>query len=352
MIADPAVEDETMTSPTPPPVATPDRGPAAARRLLGLYLELAKARLAALVVLTSLVGYLLAARGAVDAAVLAGTVVGTALTAFGANILNQWLEADRDRKMVRTRNRPLPAGLVRPATALGWGLASAIVGLAVLVVAANLLTAGLALFVILLYVGVYTPLKVVTPLNTAVGAVCGAVPPMMGWTAASGRLEPGALILGVILFIWQVPHFLALAWLYRDDYARGGFRMMPAADPDGAMTGRAAFIHALALLPVTGALAAAGVTGTTYLVSSQVVGLGFAALGFAFARQRVQLTARRLFLASIVYLPVLLGLMVGDMDDRLARLAGIGRPTTVRTLADAGVAPVAGSGLAPAVPGR
>jgi len=300
----------------------PAAAPSAGRRL-GFYLELAKARLAALVVLTAVVGYVLAARGSFDLVVLGWTVLGTTLTAFGANILNQWLEADRDQRMERTRNRPLPAGDVSRSTALVWGLASAAAGLVVLDLGTNRLTAGLSLFVILLYVLVYTPLKTRTPLNTAVGAVCGAIPPMMGWTAATGELELGAWILGGILFIWQVPHFLALAWMYREDYARGGFRMMPASDPDGSATGRAALIHAIALLPLTGALAAAGVTGMTFLVLSQVVGLAFVALGLTFARRRVQLTARRLFLASIIYLPILLGLMVLDMDDRLARWAGI-----------------------------
>ena len=324
MIADRRAENETMTTETPShaPDERPPAHPGFGLRF-GYYLELAKARLAALVVLTAIVGYVLAARGAFDLVVLGWTVLGTTLTAFGANILNQWLETDRDRRMDRTRNRPLPAGHVSGRTALVWGLASAAVGLVVLDLGTNHLTAGLSLFVILLYVLVYTPLKVRTPLNTAVGAVCGAVPPMMGWTAATGQLELGAWILGGILFIWQVPHFLALAWMYREDYARGGFRMMPAADPDGSATGRAAFVHALALLPLTGALAATGVTGTTYLVVSQVVGLCFAFLGLTFARRRVRLTARRLFLASIIYLPVLLGLMVSDMDDRLARLAGI-----------------------------
>lgn len=291
------------------------------------YLELAKARLAALVVLTAVVGYVVGARGAFDLLTLGWTVLGTTLTAFGANILNQWLEADRDRLMERTKNRPLPAGHVNRRTALIWGLASAVTGLVVLDLGTNRLTALLSLFVILLYVGVYTPLKVRTPLNTLVGAVCGAVPPMMGWTAATGHLELGAWILGGILFIWQVPHFLALAWMYREDYARGGFRMMPVADPEGAVTGRAAFIHALALLPVTGALAASGATGVVYLVASQVAGLGFAALGWAFARKRVRITARRLFLASIIYLPILLGFMVADMDDRIAPAADHGRST-------------------------
>lgn len=335
MIADHRAENETMAT-TPPP-SPDDPSPAASGfgRHVGNYLELAKARLAALVVLTTVVGYVLAARGSFDPTVLGMTVLGTTLTAFGANILNQWMEADRDQRMERTRNRPLPAGHLTKPTALLWGLASAAAGLVVLFFGTNRLTAALSLFVILLYVLVYTPLKVRTPLNTAVGAVCGAVPPMMGWTAATGELELGAWILGGILFIWQIPHFLALAWMYREDYARGGFRMMPAADPDGSATGRAAFVHALALLPLTGALAAAGVTGTTYLVGSQIVGLGFAALGLTFARRRVRLTARRLFLASIIYLPILLGLMVSDMDDRLARLAGIGNPPAARPVAEA-----------------
>jgi len=324
MIADRGAENEMMTIQAPShPADTRPSAPPSARRLLGSYLELAKARLAALVVLTAVVGYVLAARGSFEPVVLLWTVLGTTLTAFGANILNQWLEADRDRRMERTRNRPLPAGEVSRATALAWGIISAAIGLVVLALGTNRLTAGLSLFVILLYVLVYTPLKTRTPLNTAVGAVCGAIPPMMGWTAATGELELGAWILGGILFIWQVPHFLALAWMYREDYARGGFRMMPASDPDGSATGRAAFIHAIALLPLTGALAAAGVTGMTYLVLSQIVGLAFAALGLTFARRRVPVTARRLFLASIIYLPIVLGLMVVDMDDRLARWAGI-----------------------------
>ena len=344
MIADRWAENDTMTTTTPSQnTVGPKSGRSGLGRQVGFYLELAKARLAALVVLTAIVGYVLAARGSFDAVVLGWTVLGTTLTAFGANILNQWMEADRDGRMERTRNRPLPTGHVSKPIALAWGLASAVGGLVVLDLGTNRLTAALSLFVILLYVLVYTPLKVRTPLNTAVGAVCGAVPPMMGWTAATGRLELGAWILGGILFIWQVPHFLALAWMYREDYARGGFRMMPYADPDGSATGRAAFIHALALLPLTGALAAAGVTGMTYLVGSQVVGLAFAALGLTFAKRRVRLTARRLFLASIIYLPILLGLMVSDMDDRLARLAGVEISLASRPVVDAAPAlPTAG----------
>jgi protoheme IX farnesyltransferase len=268
--------------------------------LLADYLELAKARLGALVVLTAFVGYVLGARGEVSLWGITAAVVGTALSSFGANILNQWWEAGPDSLMLRTRERPLPAGRIDRRLAAIWGLITAVLGLAILAVGTNQLTTLLSLFVILLYVLVYTPLKVRTPLNTVVGAVCGAVPPMMGWAAATGRLDAGAWILGGILFAWQIPHFLSLAWLYREDYARGGFRMLPAVDREGRLTGRLAFVYAAALL-------------------SQAVGLAFVGLGWVFLRARSQLAARRLFLASILYLPVLLGLMVIDVDDRAVR---------------------------------
>jgi len=286
------------------------------RNLISDYLELAKARLGALVVLTAFVGYLLGARGNPSLWVGAAAVVGTALSAFGANILNQWWEVERDSRMLRTRERPLPAGRIERDRAGMWGVVTALTGLVVLAFGTNWLTTGLSLGVILLYVLVYTPLKVLTPLNTVVGAVCGAVPPMMGWAAATGQLDIGAWILGGILFVWQIPHFLALAWLYRDDYARGGFRMLPAVDAEGRLTGRLAFIYAAALLPITAALSAAGVTGGAFLVASQVVGMAFVALGWMFLRDRSRQSARRLFLASILYLPLVLGLGVVDMSHR------------------------------------
>jgi protoheme IX farnesyltransferase len=283
-----------------------------ARQLFGCYLELSKARLASFVVLTAVVGYLLAARGEARLTILAWTAIGTALSAFGANILNQLLEADRDGLMERTRGRPLPSHRVGRREVAVWGLASAAAGLSVLAAGTNWLTTGLSLFTILLYVLVYTPLKVRTPFNTAVGAVCGAVPPMMGWTAGAGRLELGAWILFGVLFFWQVPHFLSLAWLYRADYERGGFRMMPSIDRDGNLTGRLAVLYAAALLPITAALSWTGLSGTVFLVSSQLLGVGFALVGWAFLRLRSQTAARRLFLASIVYLPLLMVLMVSD----------------------------------------
>jgi protoheme IX farnesyltransferase len=289
------------------------------RSLLTDYLELAKARLGALVVLTAFVGYVLGARGEGSLSGLAAVVVGTALSSFGANILNQWWESERDSLMLRTCKRPLPAGRLDRRTAAVLGVVTASIGLAILAFGTNRLTTVLSLFVILVYVLIYTPLKVRTPLNTVVGAVCGAVPPMMGWTAATGRLDAGAWILGGILFAWQIPHFLSLAWLYRDDYARGGFRMLPAVDEEGLLTGRLSFVYAASLLPITAALTAFGITGGAFLVTSQVIGIAFVGLGWLFLRSRSQATAKKLFLASILYLPVLLGLMVVDVDDRAVR---------------------------------
>ncbi len=307
-----------------------------ARRILASYLELSKARLGALVVLTALVGYALGTRGHLEPWVGLAAVVGTGLSAFGANILNQWWEVERDRLMHRTKSRPLPSGRVERRVALVWGLVTAAAGLAILALGTNLLTTGLSLFVILLYVLVYTPLKVRTPLNTVVGAVCGAIPPMMGWAAATGRLDTGAWILGGVLFVWQIPHFLALAWMYREDYERGGFRMLPTIDREGRLTGRLAFVYAAALLPITAALSAAGVTGGTFLVASQVVGLAFLALSWFFLRDRSQQSARRLFLASILYLPLVLGLGVADMNhhrDAAAPPSGAAVASLVRSAA-------------------
>jgi protoheme IX farnesyltransferase len=288
-----------------------------------------------------MVGYALGTRGRLEPWVGLAAVVGTALSAFGANILNQWWEVERDRLMQRTRSRPLPSGRVERGVALMWGLVTAGIGLVILAIGTNALTTGLSLFVILLYVVVYTPLKVRTPLNTVIGAVCGAIPPMMGWAAATGRLDAGAWILGGVLFVWQIPHFLALAWMYREDYERGGFRMLPAVDREGRLTGRLAVVYAAALLPITAALTAAGVTGGAFLVASQVVGLAFLALGWVFLRDRSRQSARRLFLASILYLPLVLGLGVADMNHRDAEVpqSGVYVASLVRTVPPPATAP-------------
>ncbi|RLE27775.1 MAG: protoheme IX farnesyltransferase [Acidobacteria bacterium] len=288
-----------------------------ARNELGMYLEMSKARLSAMVVFSTIAGYLLSSRGAGHLDHLLWTALGTALAAFGASIFNQILETELDAKMERTQDRPLPSGRMPRGRAQIYGWASSVAGVVLLATFVNLLTSALALAVILVYTLVYTPMKIRTSANTLVGAVVGAVPPVIGWTAYSGRIEIGALILFGILFTWQVPHFLALAWMYREDYARGGFQMLPAVDALGRFTARTALVYALALQPLTLMVYAEGLSGITFLIIAQALGLAFAVAALPFYRERTRLTARRLFLASIIYLPLLLISMVGDMDQRV-----------------------------------
>ncbi len=274
------------------------------------FLELTKPRITALVLVTAAVGY------AVGVHVFsAGTflifLTGTALLCSGASALNQYLERDADARMVRTSRRPIPAGRLRPEDALVFGLSLSAVGLVVLA-AVNALTLALGAMSLLLYVLAYTPLKRVTSLCTVVGAVPGALPPLMGWAAARGSIGAAGLGLFSILFLWQLPHFLAIGWLYREDYARGGFPMLAVTDADGASTGRQSLLYATALLPVTllsGMLAGAG---KGYLWGALLLGAAFLACAGLFAWKRSVPAARRLFLASVLYLPVLLGLMVFD----------------------------------------
>jgi protoheme IX farnesyltransferase len=288
----------------PPATSPPTR--------LAVYAELAKIRLIALVLVTTAVGFAMADAGPFWSVGLVWTLLGTGLAAAGAMALNQWLETERDALMERTRHRPLPAGLLSRRHALLFGLATAAVGLAALAVAVNLLTALLGLLVVVLYAAVYTPLKTRTPLCTLAGAVCGAIPPMMGWSAAAGRLGFGAWLLGFVLFLWQIPHFLALAWLYRDDYRRGGFRMLPVVDPDGRVTAAFVMVYTAALLPVTVAAVAGGLAGRAYGAGAVILGALFLAAGGHLALVRSAASARRLFLASLLYLPLLLGMMVID----------------------------------------
>ena len=275
------------------------------------FLELSKPRITLLVVVTAAVGYALGARdfhGTTFLAVLAGT----ALVAGGASALNQYAERDVDARMLRTRHRPVPAGRLAPAEALAFGLSAAAAGLLLLAAATNVLTAALGLTAFASYVLAYTPLKRVTSLCTVVGAVPGAIPPLMGWAAARGSLDRTAWSLFAILFLWQLPHFLALAWMYREDYARGGFPMLAVSDVDGASTGRQAVLYGAALLPVTLAAGLFAGAGRVFLFGGLLCGLAFLAGAALFARRREVVWARRLFLASVLYLPAVLGLMVFD----------------------------------------
>jgi protoheme IX farnesyltransferase len=273
-------------------------------------LELAKPRITAMVVFTSLVGFVTAADGPVRGTLLAAALVGTGLVAAGAAVLNQVLERDTDALMDRTRHRPLPAGRVLPAEAVGFGAAVTLAGHAMLFAWCGPLPAAVAFATWASYLFVYTPLKRRTPLATLVGAVPGALPPVIGWTARSGSLDQGAFILFAILFLWQVPHFLAIAWLYRDDYARGGFPMLPVLDREGSFTARQAVVHSLALLLVSLLPFAAGLAGLAYLGGAFLLGVALTLFALRLLSRRTLPAARALFLASVLYLPALSSLLL------------------------------------------
>ncbi len=276
------------------------------------FVELTKPRITALVVVTAAIGLLLASGGAVGPGLALATLAGTALVAAGGSALNHVLERDTDALMRRTARRPLPAGRLDPDRALVFGVAISIAGLALLALAANLLTALLGAVALAGYVFVYTPLKRVTSLATVVGAVPGAIPPVMGWAAASGGLDSGAAVLFGILFLWQLPHFLAIAWLCREDYAAAGFPMLPVLDPGGRSTGRQALLYGAALVPVSLLPSALGLSGLVYLLGALVLGLAFLGFCVAFTLTFSTGAARRLLLASILYLPGVLAVMVID----------------------------------------
>jgi protoheme IX farnesyltransferase len=282
------------------------------RGVVADYVELSKPRITAMVTVTTLVGYVLGARGPMEATHLFATLLGTTLVAAGASALNMLLERRIDALMLRTRTRPLPSGRLRPAEALACGLALSSTGLAALAWLAGPLPALVALATWASYLFVYTPLKPRTSLSTVVGAFPGALPPVIGWTAARGELEPAAFVLFAILFLWQIPHFLAIAWIYRDDYARGGLPMLPVLDPEGRITGRQAVANSLALLVVSLTPTAAGLAGTVYLWGAVVLGVGFSAVAVAAAAARTSRAARALFLASLVYLPGICALLLID----------------------------------------
>ena len=277
-----------------------------------IWVELVKARLTSLVLLTTLVGFYMGSRGPVNYALMFHALVGTALVACGAAALNQLIEREHDGRMRRTEGRPLPAGRVQPDTVLIFGGALAAAGLVHLTLAVNPLTGFLGAITLGSYLFVYTPLKRVTTLNTAIGAIPGALPPLMGWTAATGEVTLGGWSLFAVLFFWQLPHFLAIAWMYREDYERGGFRMLPVVDRDGSRTGRQAVSHTLGLLPVSLSPVLLKLAGPVYFFGALLLGLGFLWCSIRFSRDLSRTNARRLFFASILYLPLLLGLMALD----------------------------------------
>ncbi|MFN7137711.1 MAG: heme o synthase [Limisphaerales bacterium] len=277
-----------------------------------VFCDLIKARLTFLVLLTTAVGFYVAVRGSVDYALMIHTLLGTALLASGASALNQLLERGHDAKMARTEGRPLPSGRLQPEAVLIFGGITSAAGMVYLAIAVNLLTSLLGAVTLLSYVFVYTPLKRITSLNTAIGAIPGALPPLMGWTAVRDEISAGGWALFAILFFWQLPHFLAIAWIYRDDYAKAGYVMLPAVDPEGKRTSRQAVSHTLGLLPISLTPVIFGLVGPLYLLGALVLGLGFLICAVQFAREMNLKRARALFFASIIYLPLLLALMVLD----------------------------------------
>lgn len=295
--------------------ATVQTLPAAAsveKTWLAVFSDLIKARLTFLVLLTTLVGFYAGYTGTLDWMLLMHTMLGTALVASGAAALNQFLEREHDAKMPRTEDRPLPSGRMDANTVLFLGGACGAVGLIYLAVAVNLATSVLGAITLGSYLFIYTPLKRVTTLNTVVGAVPGALPPLMGWTAARGEITLDGWSLFAILFFWQLPHFLAIAWIYREQYARAGYMMLPVVDPSGHRTGRQAVSHTLGLLPVSLSPFLFHLAGPVYLCGALVLGLAYLWFAVRFSRQLTIPRARGLFFASILYLPLLLGLMVLD----------------------------------------
>ena len=282
------------------------------RSLSGVICDLIKLRLTALVLATTLVGFYLAAPKPLQLGLLLSAMLGTFLLASGVAALNQLLEAQFDSKMLRTESRPLPSGRLHPDVALIFGGACSAAGLILLALRVNLVTSLLGALTLASYLFVYTPLKRKTTLNTLIGAIPGALPPLMGWTAATGAIEIGGWSLFAILFFWQLPHFLAIAWLYRDDYARAGFVMLPVVDQEGKRTGRSSVSHTLGLLPISLFPFLLGISGRIYVVGALILGLFFLSRAIRFSRELTHENARRLFFASIIYLPLLLALMAFD----------------------------------------
>jgi len=275
-------------------------------------LALTKPRLNLLVLLTTLAGLLLASPDGVTLALAVHTLIGTALVAGGAAALNQVFERDTDGRMRRTRNRPLPTGRLGVAEGAWFGTLLSVAGLGELFFGTTPAAAAVAGLTLVSYVLVYTPLKTRTSLATLVGAVPGALPPVIGWAAATGDVTLPAVVLFGIVFFWQMPHFLAIAWMYKDDYASAGIPLLPVVEPDGRRTGRQALLYTAALWPVSVLPALVGLAGAPYSVMATCLGIAFVWLSAVFARERSVATARQLFLFSIMYLPLLLGALVAD----------------------------------------
>ncbi|MBX3289670.1 MAG: heme o synthase [Acidobacteria bacterium] len=283
-----------------------------ARGRLEAFIELTKPRIAFLLVLTSAAGYYAGSIGTFDTLLFVHSMLGITLLAFGVATLNQWYERAIDPLMERTAGRPIPAGKVTPTEALVFGISQCLVAELYLLFFVNILTAALGLTVIAGYVLVYTPLKTKTSASTAIGAFPGAMPPLMGWTAATNEITLGAWALFAVQFLWQFPHFLAIAWLYREQYAKAGILMLPVVEPDGRLTARQIVLFTLMLVPVSLGPFFLGFAGIYFLIGSVLLGIWFLFESVKMARSKTDKAARKLLLVSVIYLPLYFLLMVID----------------------------------------
>lgn len=285
----------------------------AARRqwIIDLF-ELTKPRICLLALTMAVLGFFLGAQGQLQLGTLFATLLGLALVGASCGAFNQFLEKDIDAQMWRTMDRPIPSGRLNPTHAIIMGFATGIVGELVLLFFVNSVTAVLGALTVLFYIGIYTPSKRITSMSTLIGAIPGALPPLMGYTASHGTIEPEGLLLFAILFLWQVPHFLAIAWIYREDYARANLPILSVVDEEGANTAKQVILYAIVLIPLTLVPSLWGVTGHYYFLGAMALGLTYLLFGVHLAVRKTKFSAKRLFLVSIIYLPALSFLMVWD----------------------------------------
>lgn len=276
------------------------------------FLEMTKPRITVLILICTAVGYYFGCGTSLQPFTLLHVLLGTALLASGTSALNQWYEADSDARMNRTRGRPIPAGRMKRSYGFGFGVLLSVSGFVALWFGTNALTAAFGLFTLLSYLFLYTPLKRHSPACTTVGALPGAMPPLIGYAAASGHLGFGALALFLILFVWQFPHFYAIAWMYREDYALGGILMLPVIEPDGESTARRIVACSLLLIPVSLLPRMLGMAGSAYSMVAVAAGLGLLYFGVRLGRERTVTRARHVLLATVLYLPMVLAVMVID----------------------------------------
>jgi len=276
------------------------------------YIQLTKPRITWLILMSTGVGFFFGAVNGWNWSVLLHTLVGTGLIASGTAALNQWWEREADSKMNRTRQRPLPSHRISSKGALWFGIALSVTGFVELCLGSNLLTGLLGAFTLCTYLFVYTPLKQVSPHSTTIGAIPGAMPPLIGFAASRGEITPEGWVLFAILFLWQFPHFYAIAWMYREDYSRAGIKMLPVVEPSGESTALRILLYSLVLIPISLLPRYLGMSGNYYLAGALLLGCAYSYSAVLIARNRTRLGARRVLLASIVYLPVLYGLMMVD----------------------------------------